>query len=223
MAKVPPVSLPLQQILNADEVPKFSSVVASAFLGDALNRYLYLGRESRPDHPKFTDEQFDLRVQYWEKIIRPRFETAAILVQSHDWAAVALWFPPGVEKPPMRDLSTLSEGVAQYLTYFKGLREEKLGTRPHWHLNIIARDPKRDDKGAITALFNPYLQAAKEENLPVWLEATNAHARQVYEYFGFKVVGEVLVGKGIANSNGYVEEGGDGVLVWGMIAGLDGW
>lgn len=77
--------------------------------------------------------------------------------------------------------------------------------------------------GAITTIFAPFLAKAKAENLPVWLESTNAHAKDVYEHFGFKVVGEKRIGEGIVGSDGWAKEGGEGVLSWGMIAGLDGW
>lgn len=214
------IAEPLRKVSDPNEIPRFAQIVAAGFSQDALNRYLYLGRESNPDHPKL--QQFELRVKYWEAIIQPRFDGGAVLVQSHDWAAIGLWFPPGVEKKP-HPLVSQSEGVSEYLTYFKALREEKLGGRLHWHLNIIARDPKRTDKGAVTTIFEPFLAEAKEKNLPIWLESTNAHAKAVYERFGFKVVGETRIGKGVVGSDGWGKEDGEGVLVWGMIAGLDGW
>ena len=77
--------------------------------------------------------------------------------------------------------------------------------------------------GAITAIVKPFLADAKAKNLPVWLESTNAHAKSVYEHFGFEVVGETRIGKGIVGSDGWVKDGGEGVQSWGMIAGLNGW
>ncbi|KAJ4349333.1 uncharacterized protein N0V89_007947 [Didymosphaeria variabile] len=204
------IAKPLRKITDPSEIPRFAAIVAAAFSQDALNRYLFMGRESNPEHPKI--QTLDDRKKYWEAIIQPRFEGGAILVE----------FPPGVEKKP-HPAATVSEGVAEYLTFYKALKEEKLGSRPHWHLNIIGRDPERSDKGAVTAIFEPFLAEAKAKNIPVWLESTNAHAKGVYEYFGFKVVGQIRIGKGIAGSDGWVKEGGDGVETWGMIAGLDGW
>ncbi|KAL1610719.1 hypothetical protein SLS60_002389 [Paraconiothyrium brasiliense] len=211
---------PLRKITDPSEIPRLAAIVAAGFSQDALNRYLFMGRESNPEHPKI--QTLDDRKKYWEAIIQPRFEGGAILVESHDWAVVGLWFPPGVEKKP-NPASTISEGVAEYLTFYKALRQEKLGGRPHWHLNIIARDPERTDKGAVTAIFEPFLAEAKAKNVPVWLESTNEHAKGVYEHFGFKVVGQTRIGKGIAGRDGWAKEGGEGIETWGMIAGLDGW
>lgn len=77
----------------------------------------------------------------------------------------------------------------------------------------------------MTAIFEPFIAEAKAKNVPVWLESTNPHAKSVYEHFGFKVIGETRIGKGIVSSDGWAKEAGDGegVQAWGMIAGLDGW
>ncbi|KAF2638800.1 hypothetical protein P280DRAFT_470841 [Massarina eburnea CBS 473.64] len=139
------IKKPLEAITNPEDIPHFASVVASAFSNDVVNRYLYLGRDSRPDHPKL---QPDLRAKYWERVITPRFQDRALLIQSHDWAAVALWLPPGVEKPPPNP-AIVSEGGLEYRDFFDALRKEKLGSRLHWHLNLIARNPVRDDGGKI--------------------------------------------------------------------------
>ena len=76
-------------ISQEEDVRKFAQIIATAFSNDYLNRYLFLGRESRPDHPKLTDS--DLRTDFWLPAITNRFKGGAVLVQTHDWAAVALW------------------------------------------------------------------------------------------------------------------------------------
>ncbi len=74
--------------------------------------------------------------------------------------------------------------------------------------------------GAVRALVSPFLDRAREEGLPVWLEATNEHARDVYAHLGFSVVEEFRIGKGDVNSEGWLQEDGEGVLIYAMIAGL---
>jgi hypothetical protein len=51
----------------------------------------------------------------------------------------------------------------------------------------------------------------------VWLEATNTHARDVYAFFGFKLVAEVVVGEGFVSEDGSIVEGGEGFTGYGMI------
>lgn len=71
--------------------------------------------------------------------------------------------------------------------------------------------------GVIRAVIEPYLQKAQDADLPVWLEATNEHARDVYAHFGFKVVEEVVIGEGSIDRNGNLVKGGKGVIIYGML------
>jgi hypothetical protein len=150
--------------------------------------------------------------------------------------------PPGMKRP-LPDLSTVSALIREYWEKFAVLKKKHMGDREYWYLNLIGRDPKRNDKGelrfflgcktitsinlmfyidmifigAIRALFEPYLKQAQEANVPAWLEATNTHARDVYAHFGFQVVEEVIIGKGRVARNGNLEAGGEGVVIYGMI------
>ena len=54
----------------------------------------------------------------------------------------------------------------------------------------------------------------------MWLEATNAHARDVYAHLGFGVVEEVRIGEGVVNAQGWIDSNGEGVLLYAMVAGL---
>ena len=70
----------------------------------------------------------------------------------------------------------------------------------------------------VRGLFEPFLKQAQEAGLPAWLEATNEHARDVYAHFGFKVVEEVVIGAGSVGQNGDLIPGGEGIVIYGMIA-----
>ncbi|KAK5228328.1 hypothetical protein LTR47_000346 [Exophiala xenobiotica] len=220
------------RVTKQDEVVRFAQVLCSAFSNDPLNRYLFLGRESRPDHPKLLADAHDGdRLEYWLPGILKRFKNGEVLVQSSNWAAVALWIlPTGIEKPApaapqtTTTTSTASEGVDEYTTTVDHLKEKYLGEdRLHWTLHLIGRAPDRPDKGAVRALVSPFLDRARAEKVPVWLEATNEHARDVYAHLGFTVVEEFRIGKGVVNSEGWVQENGEGegVLIYAMILGLE--
>ena len=84
------VVAPFARVTKPDEVVRFAQVLCSAFSNDPLNRYLFLGRESRPDHPKLADDAEE-KLEYWLPGTRKRFEKGSVLVQSSNWAAVALW------------------------------------------------------------------------------------------------------------------------------------
>jgi hypothetical protein len=98
----------------------------------------------------------------------------------------------------------------------KTTRERKL--KPHYHLSFLARVPGREDvKGAIRAVMLPFLAKAREEGVPVWLEATYPHAVAVYEHYGFRICEEVAIGVGKVGADGWPKEGGEGVKAWGML------
>ncbi|OAP62385.1 hypothetical protein AYL99_04588 [Fonsecaea erecta] len=204
-------------VSEEQDLHKFAQVIAAAFSNDALNRYLSMGRESHPDHPKLAN--LDHRVQYWLPHIKTRFENGGILIHTFDWAGVALWLPPGIEKP-VTNSAAASPGAVEYRTKFDALKKKYLGDRAYWYLNLIARSPTRSEKGAIRNLVDPFLKKAQEQNMPVWLEATNQHAREVYTHLGFKTVAHVRIGEGIVNAEGWAQQDGEGVLVYGMLAGL---
>lgn len=88
------ITKPLRKITDANEIPKFATVIAAAFSQDALNRYLFMGRESNPEHPKIRT--LESRKKHWEAFIRPRFEGGAVLVESYDWAVVALLYDQSI-------------------------------------------------------------------------------------------------------------------------------
>ena len=62
------------------------------------------------------------------------------------------------------------------------------------------------------------MKKARENAHLVYLEAVNEHAKDLYIYFGFKVVDEAIIGQDIVNSHGFIKPGGEGVRCWAMVA-----
>lgn len=91
----------------------------------------------------------------------------------------------------------------------------------YWHVSLMARDPTRTEKGVVRAVIEPFVERAKAEGVPLWLEAGSERARDVYGWVGgFRVVGKAVSGKGEYDKTGRrVEAGnGEGVTVWLMVA-----
>jgi len=90
--------------------------------------------------------------------------------------------------------------------------------RPFYHLAFLARNPDVPSvPGAISAVVLPFLDRARNEGVPAWLEATTPHAAAVYQHFGFRVVDHITIGVGKINADGWPEEGGQGVTSYAMI------
>ncbi|KIX02282.1 uncharacterized protein Z518_08221 [Rhinocladiella mackenziei CBS 650.93] len=92
--------------------------------------------------------------------------------------------------------------------------------RPFYHLSFLARNPSAPRvEGSINAVMTPFLERARAENVPAWLEATTRQAVRVYEHFGFRVVEGIVVGQGKVDAGGWpTQDGsGEGVTAWAMI------
>lgn len=64
--------------------------------------------------------------------------------------------------------------------------------RAHAYLWLIAVAPERQGEGLGTALIRPVLERCDREGLPVYLEASNARSRGLYERLGFGLTGHPL-------------------------------
>jgi hypothetical protein len=100
----------------------------------------------------------------------------------------------------------------------KVAKYRRLRNSPYWYLFVIGRESSYKGSSVLPRLILPVIQKAKEQGIPLWLEATTEHSRILYEKLGFKVVEELKVGKGQCDKTGNLVEGGEGVSMWAMIA-----
>jgi hypothetical protein len=82
-----------------------------------------------------------------------------------------------------------------------------------------SHDPSRNHK--VSDVLRPVLRMAKEQGWPVLLEATSEKSRDVYKHVGMEVLEELTVGKGTVGRDGRKKEGGEGCVLWTMIARCD--
>lgn len=135
--------------------------------------------------------------------IRQKLSDGAIMVEAGDFAAVACWEPPAsTAKIEASDGDLLFPAFAQrpmmhsYVHQSATWRRKALRGRDYWHLSLMARDPRRRDvKGAVRSVLEAGIWWAKFEGVPIWLEAGNQRAREVYAAFGFMELGVTWHGK----------------------------
>lgn len=100
-------------------------------------------------------------------------------------------------------------------------KEAGVEVRPFYHVAIVAKEKEKGggEEGEVVmeALLGPVLERARKEGVPVWAEASLEEKRGEYERLGFRVVEEVVVGKGRVGKGGWPEEGGEGVRCWGLL------
>lgn len=142
-------------------------------------------------------------------------------------------FPPGVA---LSSSSDDSEAIVAFREMASRAKKTFMGDKKYYYLNMVARHPDRiepgtnriycvrcmfhitnNPTGVVRALFEPYIARAREEKVPIWLEAVSEHSKQVYEHFGFKTVAILRMGEGKASPDGELQEGGEGIILWAMI------
>ena len=97
-----------------------------------------------------------------------------------------------------------------------GLRDAQGRPIKRYHyLFFIGTDPNTRGQGLATKMIHKYQQ--QSEGMPIWLEATTKHSRDIYERTGFREVQKMEVGVGTHAASGAFEKGGPGVCIWAMI------
>lgn len=175
-------------IIPLDQLFKVSDVIDRAFYNIPLMKYVVRKRKTLGSSETLD---FEEHFKGFSKERVPQLvEAGGIILQSKEFAAIAIWFPPG-KFPPRGNSSEYYDNSAVTKEKSKGI----IGTE-YWYLNSLARDPIRNDgvQGAVSEVVRPILKLAKDKNVGVVLEAISDHARDVYIHYGFKIVNQFELG-----------------------------
>lgn len=171
---------------RADEAKAFATV-ALAFAGDPMMRWSF------PDPATYLAVAPGfIRAFGGNAIVSGTADVAG------DFAAVALWLPPGVEP----DAEAMGEIIQAHIPPEKmadggGLvaQMQKFHPRePHWYLPLIGTDPAHRGKGYGAALMAHAVRRCDESGAPAYLESSNPANVPFYERFGFQVMGAIQQG-----------------------------
>ena len=115
-----------------------------------------------------------------------------------DFAAVALWMPPGVEPDGDATLAEFQASVAPdrlgNLEAVLGQMDEAHPKIPHWYLPWFGVDSAVQGQGLGSDLMTPCLEVVDRDHLPAYLDSTNPRNVSFYERHGFTVTGEWRAG-----------------------------
>jgi len=92
--------------------------------------------------------------------------------------------------------------------------------RTFYHLALLVRDISADHTEtaqAVKEAMTVYLDRAKKEEVPIFLEASSQESKSEFEKWGFKAVEEVSIGQGRVDGRGWPTSEGSGLKVWGMV------
>jgi len=195
-----------------NDIRTISNVFTLGFRNVAFTAYVLRSRDSTWSvSGGIPEDLLGSKVIEWTAY---KQQLGAELVEAENFAAAAIWFPPGVDLPAS---PTDDPRIVEYREISGKVKKEFLKGRKYWYLNMIARHPERKEPGVVRALFEPYIARAREQGLPLWLEAVSEHSKEVYEHIGFRTVATMRMGVGKASADGELQEGGEGILMYAMI------
>jgi hypothetical protein len=209
-----------------NELDHFISIIVNAFSSTPLTTAFIVNHDSTP--PPYPSPLVDSarRHKHFAQGIIDSASSGAEIVQAGDWSAVALWEGPDFKGKPFIDSKAqpgplLSEWRSKVIEAKKkhlSLPTDPDQIRPFYHFSFLARNtavPKVS--GSIAAVIEPYLQRARDETVPAWVEATTKQAADIYAFYGFRLVEEIRVGQGQVDAAGWPLDGGEGVTAYALI------
>jgi len=170
-----------------NEKTKAFDTLVSAFTDDPFERWMY------PDLPDY--------LTHFPKFLAA-FGGNAFAEQTvwtlDDFAAVALWLPPGKEPDGDAIVAVLTESLPaeQHADTF-ALLDEMDGAHPKyplWYLPWFGVDAASQGRGLGSELMTHCLKVVDASHLPAYLESPNPRNVSFYERHGFLVAGVAQVG-----------------------------
>lgn len=160
-------------------------MLAQAFDEDALSRWIY---RDHPDRLRWVQADFRLRLS--------QHGADGLCFTDSQLAGAAVWAAPGHWKGhasgQLRALLAIPRVVRHHERIGAMQREldRRHPTVPHLYLALLGVRRDRRRSGLATALLQPALRQADEQQLPSYVEAGSDEAAAFYETLGFASIGE---------------------------------
>ena len=172
-------SLTIEPVAKTDQ-PGVIATLVSAFIADPVERWLYPQSLAYLTHfPAFVGA-----------FGGAAFEKKTVW-SLNDFAAVAMWLPPGVEADGDAIVAALTESVSaqKHADTFATLEQMDAAhpKDPHWYLPWLGVDCALQGAGLGSDLLQQCLARVDADHSPAFLETPNRRTVPFYERHGFRV------------------------------------
>jgi GNAT superfamily N-acetyltransferase len=161
-----------------------SQVIADAFFSLAPSQWLI----------PVAAERRDIFPRYFRIFVDHALTTGAVHT-TPDRTAAALWLPAGLSgrRAPDDYARRLAAVTGQWLARFEVFDDTLDRHHPtsltHYHLAMLAVDPRHQHRGIGTALLQAQHQLLDQRGIPAYLEASGPDTRQLYLRHGYEDYG----------------------------------
>jgi ribosomal protein S18 acetylase RimI-like enzyme len=113
-----------------------------------------------------------------------------------DGSAAAIWAPPNrwavpapkVARQGPQMVRVFGRRLLHALRYLTRIERSHPKDRPHWYLEFLGTEPRRQGHGLGSALLRPILTLCDRDGLGAYLESSSDRSQALYERHGFEVV-----------------------------------
>ncbi|KAK3312204.1 hypothetical protein B0H66DRAFT_570237 [Apodospora peruviana] len=202
-----------------------TSVLTKAFLGDPTYTWLL------HDHPSSHVEP--VLYKFMHGIFTAATLNSGVFVEVDSFGCCGVLMPPGyradnprtwLQAGLIQSLFTVGvKGFKRAIFDFAPVEEMKAKAltkdelKKHWYVFIMGTVPEKQRQGLGGEMLLYMQERARSDGRALWLEATTPSSRELYLRYGFKDVGEVVLGKGKVGKDGKTEKGGEGITMWSMV------
>ncbi len=170
---------PIQAVTTPDELDQAGALIAASFDDLDANHWLI------PD----PDLRLSALREFFTLLTEHAAAGAGQVWRTDDGNAVAVWFNRTITPTePEGYAARIEKAAGRYTNRFAALDaafEAHHPTTPHWHLAFLAVDPDHQSRGLGGALMDHTHAWLDQNNLPAYLEATNADNQRVYRRHGY--------------------------------------
>ena len=180
-------------IRRADEADRdeLAAALTRAFADDPVIAWLFPDESSRAIR---TERTFQI-------YLRDTLRVGEVFTTA-DRTGASMWKPPGkwkLEKLQLaRQLPALAQAFGRRITALIQMENQVEALHPdepHWYLAVLGTDPVAQGKGIGAALLRQVTDRCDANGEAAYLESSKPDNVPYYERFGFKVTGEVTLGK----------------------------
>ena len=115
---------------------------------------------------------------------------------SEDGSAAAIWAPPELWAVPAPKVARQAPQMVRVfgrrlplaLRYLIRIERSHPTDSPHWYLEFLGTEPRRQGQGLGSALLRPILALCDRDGQGAYLESSTDRSQALYERHGFEVV-----------------------------------